>query len=182
MLEIRFHGRGGQGAVTTAELVARAAIAEGKFGQAFPSFGPERRGAPVLSFCRVDSNRILWRAQILEPDAAVVLDPSLLDILDPSHGLKKDGILILNSHLPTEELRKKYKFRCRLALVDASQIAREILKLPITNTAMLGALIKATEVVKLDSLKEPIQHRFGKVADRNLAACERAYQETQLKE
>lgn len=182
MLEIRFHGRGGQGAVTTAELVARAAIAEGQFGQAFPSFGPERRGAPVLSFCRVDSSRILLRAQILEPDVAVVLDPSLLEILDPSYGLKKDGLLILNTHQPAEELRKKYKFKCRLGLVDASTIAREVLKLPITNTAMLGALIRGTEVVKLASMKEPLQRRFGRVADRNLAACERAYQETQIKE
>jgi len=182
MLEIRFHGRGGQGAVTTAELVARAAIGEGKFGQAFPSFGPERRGAPVLSFCRVDSTQILFRSQIREPDVAVVLDPSLLDILDPSHGLKKDGLLILNSHQPAEGLRKRFKFKCKLALVDASAIAKEILKLPITNTAMMGALVRATGVVKLESLKEPIGHRFGKVADRNFAACERAYQETQIKE
>lgn len=182
MLEIRFHGRGGQGAVTTAELVARAAISEGKYGQAFPSFGPERRGAPVLSFCRVHESPILLRSQIREPDAAVVLDPSLLEILDPSHGLKKDGVLILNSHQSVEDLRKKYKFKCRLALVDASAIAKEILKLPITNTAMLGALLKATAVVKVESLKEPIAHRFGKVADRNFAACERAFKETQIKE
>ena len=168
--------------MTTAELVARAAIAEGKFGQAFPSFGPERRGAPVLSFCRVDTAPIMLRSQIKDPDVAVVLDPSLLEILDPSHGLKKDGLLILNSHQSAEDLRKKYKFKCRLGLVDASAIAREILKLPITNTAMLGALLRTTAVVKLESLKEPIAHRFGKVADRNFAACERAYSQTQIKE
>lgn len=182
MLEIRFHGRGGQGAVTTAELVARAAIAEGKYGQAFPSFGPERRGAPVLSFCRVDDQPILLRCQIKQPDVAVVLDSSLLEILDPSAGLKREGLLLLNSHLSAEALRKKYKFRCRLGLVDASAIAREILKLPITNTAMLGALIKGTAVVALKSLEEPIQHRFGKVANRNYAAAERALKETQIKE
>ncbi len=182
MQEIRIHGRGGQGAVTIAELLARAAVDEGKYGQAFPSFGPERRGAPVLAFCRVDEKQIRLRSQILEPDIAVVLDPGLLEILDPSRGLKKGGILVLNTTASADDLRRKHKFSCRLALVDASTIAREVLRLPITNTAMLGALVMATGVVGIESLEEPLKDRFGRVAELNIKACRRAFEETRIME
>jgi len=182
MLEIRFHGRGGQGAVTTAELLAQAAVEEGKYSQAFPSFGPERRGAPVMAFCRVDDQRIRIRAQIRQPDVAVVLDPNLLEVVDPTAGLKDDGTLVINSTMDPDEFRKKFKVRARLAMVDASRIAMEELKRPITNTAMLGALISATGVVKLDNLKGPIEERFGKIAGINWNAIQRACKETQVKE
>jgi len=178
MLEIRFHGRGGQGAVTTAELMAQAAVEEGRFSQAFPSFGPERRGAPVMAFCRVSDERIRLRSQIKEPDVAVVLDPKLLEVINPVAGLKPDGILVINSHAGADELKKKHGFACRLAVVDASRIAREILKRPITNTAMIGALVKATGVEKLASLEEPIKSRFGKIGGINWEALERAHRET----
>jgi pyruvate ferredoxin oxidoreductase gamma subunit len=178
MLEIRFHGRGGQGAVTTAELMAQAAVGEGRFSQAFPSFGPERRGAPVMAFCRVDDHRIRLRSQIKEPDVAVVLDPKLLEVINPVAGLKAGGILVINSHISAAELKKKHGFKCRIAVVDASTIAREVLKRPITNTAMIGALLKATEVLKLESLSEPIKTRFGKIAGINWEAVNRAYKET----
>ncbi|HUT51847.1 MAG TPA: pyruvate ferredoxin oxidoreductase subunit gamma [bacterium] len=181
MLEIRFHGRGGQGAVTTAELVARAAVEEGRYSQAFPSFGPERRGAPVMAFCRVDDERIRLRSQIKDPDVAVVLDPSLLDVLDPASGLKPGGILIINSHVAEQELRDKYQIKCRIALVDATKIAVEEMKRPITNTAMMGALVKATGVLKLESLEAPIKDRFGKIADINWKAVTRAFSETVVK-
>jgi pyruvate ferredoxin oxidoreductase gamma subunit len=181
MLEIRFHGRGGQGAVTTAELLAQAAVEEGRFSQAFPSFGPERRGAPVMAFCRVDDERIRLRSQIKDPDAAVVLDPSLLDVLDPTSGLKSGGILVINSHLPEKDLRDKYKIKCKIALVDATRIAVEEMKRPITNTAMMGALLKATSVLKLESLEAPIQKRFGKIAEINWKAVKRAFAETVVK-
>jgi pyruvate ferredoxin oxidoreductase gamma subunit len=182
MIEIRFHGRGGQGAVTTAELLARSAVSEGKWAQAFPAFGPERRGAPVLAFCRVSDHKIQHRFQVKNPDIVVVLDPSLLDVLDPTKGMKKDGILVVNSELKPLELKKKYKYQCRVGTVDASRIAREILKLPITNTAMLGALLKVKDLVKMESLKEPFKERFGKVAEMNLSACARAYDEIKLEE
>ncbi len=182
MIEIRFHGRGGQGAVTTAELLARSAVAEGKWAQAFPSFGPERRGAPVVAFCRVSDHKIFHRCQIREPDIVVVLDPSLLDVLDPTEGLKSDGLLVINSELAPQELKKTYKYSCKVATVDASKIAREILRLPITNTAMLGALIRTSNLIKLESLKEPFYERFGKNAEINLKACERAYKETKVEE
>ncbi len=182
MLEIRFHGRGGQGAVTTAELLAQAAVEEGRFSQAFPSFGPERRGAPVMAFCRVDDERIRLRCQVKSPDAAIVLDPKLLEVVDPTSGLRDDGVLVINSTASAQELRDKYRIRNKLAIVDALTIAMEELKRPITNTAMLGALIKATGVVKIDSLEEPINIRFGRIAEINWNAVKRAHQETEIKE
>ena len=180
MLEIRFHGRGGQGAVTTAELVAQAAVEEGRYSQAFPSFGPERRGAPVMAFCRVDDERIRLRSQVKDPDVAVVLDAKLLDVINPVAGLKKGGLLIINSHVSAAELKKKFGFTCRVATVDASTIAREVLKRPITNTAMMGALVKATGVVKIESLEGPLNNRFGKIAAINWQAVKRAHEETVL--
>jgi pyruvate ferredoxin oxidoreductase gamma subunit len=113
MIEVRFHGRGGQGAVTSAELVALAAIEEGKFAQGFPSFGPERRGAPVVSFARVDDKPIRLRSKIYQPDVAVVLDPSLLKILDPSQGLKPGGLLIINTNKSIEQIRSEFGYKAR---------------------------------------------------------------------
>jgi len=180
MIEVRFHGRGGQGAVTSAEMVALAAIEEGKFAQSFPSFGPERRGAPVISFARVDEKPIRLRSKIYEPDVAVVLDPSLLKILDPSQGLKPGGILIINTNKTIEQVRSEFGFKAKLALVDADVIAREELGLPITNTTMIGALVKGTGIVKLDSLAQPLRARFGRGAERNLKALQRAFNQTLL--
>jgi pyruvate ferredoxin oxidoreductase gamma subunit len=180
MIELRFHGRGGQGAVTTAELLAKTAVAEGKNAQAFPAFGPERRGAPVLAFCRVSDMKILQRYQVKEPDIVVVLDPSLLAVVDPTRGLKPSGVLVVNSELGPGELKKQRKYSCRVATVDASKIAHEVLKLNITNTAMLGAVVKVSGLVKMESLEEPFQERFGKVAENNLKACRRAYDELKL--
>ncbi len=183
LMEIRWHGRGGQGAVTSAELVAQAAISEGKYGQAFPSFGPERRGAPVQAFVRIDSQEpIRIRAEITDPDVVVVLDPGLLTIVNVAAGLKKDGIVIINTKKSFVEIGKSLKIKCKLAKVDATGIARETLGVPITNTTMVGALLKATDVVKLDSVVEPLHNRFGRLAERNVNAMKRAYQETELKE
>jgi pyruvate ferredoxin oxidoreductase gamma subunit len=180
MIEVRFHGRGGQGAVTSSEIVALAAIGEGKYAQGFPSFGPERRGAPVVSFSRVDEKPIRLRSKIYQPDVAVVLDPSLLKIVDPSQGLKPGGLLIINTNKSIEQIRSQFGYKARLAVVDADRIAREELGLPITNTTMLGALVRGTGVVQLDSLIPPLQARFGRGAVRNERALRRAYNETQL--
>ena len=180
MIEVRFHGRGGQGAVTSAELVALAAIEEGKFAQSFPSFGPERRGAPVVAFARVDEKPIRLRSKVYQPDVAVVLDPSLLKILDPSQGLKPDGILIINSNKTLEQVRSEFGFKTKLAVVDADLIAREELGLLITNTTMIGALVKGTGIVQLESLTPPLRNRFGRGAERNLKALRRAFSETLL--
>jgi pyruvate ferredoxin oxidoreductase gamma subunit len=180
MIEIRFHGRGGQGAVTSAEILALAAIGEGKYAQAFPSFGPERRGAPLMAFCRIDDQPIRIRANISEPDLVVVLDASLLKIVNVASGLKPNGILVTNTKEAPEKVKENLKLKNRLAAVDATKIAMEVLGLPITNTTMLGSLIKAWEIVKKDSFLHPLQERFGRIAAKNIAAFERAYQDTIL--
>jgi pyruvate ferredoxin oxidoreductase gamma subunit len=183
LVEIRWHGRGGQGAVTSAELLARAAISEGKYAHAFPSFGPERRGAPVLAFVRIDASQpIKLRAEITQPDVVVVLDPGLLGIVNITAGLKLDGVVVINTTKPAEQIRQEFSIGWPLAVVDAARIARELLGVPITNTTMVGALIKATGVVKLESLIEPLEKRFGRLAERNINAMKRAYEETVVKE
>lgn len=181
MIEIRFHGRGGQGAVTIAELLASAAVGEGKYAQSFPSFGPERRGAPVVAFSRVDDKQIKTRFAIYEPDVAVVLDAGLLKIGDVTGGLKKDGILVVNSAKSPEELRKEFSFKdIKVAIVDATKIANEELGRPITNTTMLGAMVKVTGIIKAESIEEPLKARFGRIAERNLKSFMRAYNEVKI--
>jgi len=182
MIEMRFHGRGGQGAVTSAELVAQAAIDTGKYATAFPSFGPERRGAPVVAFARVNDRPIRMRCKIYNPDVVIVLDPSLLDIANPAQGIRADGILIINTSHEAEAIRKHLNYTGRLALVDAGRIAQEVLGLPITNTTMVGALVKGTQLLEVESLKEPFKRRFGKIAPRNIEAMERAWNETTISE
>ena len=182
LIEIRWHGRGGQGAVTSAELVAQAAISEGKYAQAFPSFGPERRGAPVLAFVRISGREpIRIRAEIAQPDVVVVLDPGLLSIVNVTSGLKENGMLVINTRKSFQDIEAQFKAKCRLAKVDATGIAREILGIPITNTTMIGALIRATGVVELESLLEPLRQRFDRLAERNINAMRKAYEETQVK-
>jgi len=180
MIEIRLHGRGGQGAVTSAELLALAAIKGGKYAQAFPSFGPERRGAPVVAFCRISDEQIKVRSVISHPDVVLVLDPSILRLVDVSNGLKADGVLVTNTRFSPEEIKKELGVKTRLAVVDATKIAREELGLPITNTTMLGALLKASEVVDKGAMIEPLKKRFGRIAERNIKAFERAYKETRI--
>jgi pyruvate ferredoxin oxidoreductase gamma subunit len=178
MLELRLHGRGGQGAVTSAELLALAAISEGKYALAFPSFGPERRGAPVQAFVRTDDKPIRIRAEIRQPDAVVVLDPGLLSIVDVSSGLKEKGVIIVNTKKTPEEIKSRFGNRWSVATIDASAIAIKTIGVPIVNTTMLGAIVKVTGVVKISSLEEPLKHRFGERAGRNLEACKKAFEMT----
>ncbi len=180
MIEVRIHGRGGQGAVTCAELVAAAAISEGKYAQAFPSFGPERRGAPVKAFIRVSDDPIRLRNEIEAPDVVVILDPTLAAVVNVVDGLKKEGIVIINSAKGIEEIKAAYKIDSRVASVDATSIAIETLGRPIANTTMIGALIKVTGMVQAASLDEVFEHRFRKIAQKNLAACQRAFNETKM--
>ena len=182
LIEIRWHGRGGQGAVTSAELLARAAISEGKYAQAFPSFGPERRGAPVLAFVRISSKQLRIRAEITQPDVVVVLDPGLLNIVNVTSGLKANGMVVINTKKSAEQIKQEFGIDSSLATVDATKIARELLGVPITNTTMVGAVVRAMEVVKLESLYEPLRHRFGRLAERNINAMKRAYEETLVQE
>jgi pyruvate ferredoxin oxidoreductase gamma subunit len=180
MIEVRWHGRGGQGAVTSVELLALTAIGEGKYAQGFPSFGPERRGAPVAAFNRIDDHHIKVRSQIYNPDVVVVLDESLIGMVNVADGLKPDGILIVNTAKPAKEIAEITKFKGKIATVDGSSIAWKELGVPITNTTMLGAVIKCTNAVKLESVKDPVDHRFGRIANKNMAAMKRAYDEVKF--
>jgi pyruvate ferredoxin oxidoreductase gamma subunit len=183
LTEVRWHGRGGQGAVTSAELVAQAAINEGKYGQAFPSFGPERRGAPVVAFVRINTkNPIRVRAEITQPDIVVVLDPGLLAVVNVTSGLKPNGTVVINTRKTPDEIRAEFKINHRLATVNATKIANQILGVNIVNTTMVGALLNAVQLVEMESLKEPLQHRFGKLADKNFASLKTAYEQTVIKE
>jgi len=179
MIEMRLHGRGGQGAVTSVEMLALAAINEGKYALAFPSFGPERRGAPVLAFVRTDNAPIKIRAEIDEPDVIVVFDPRLIDIVDVTAGLKENGIAIVNSKKTPQEIKAKLgnSNNWKVATLDATSIARNTLGVPIVNTTMLGAIVKMTGMVELDSLEEPLNHRFGGKGSNNFEACKRAYEQ-----
>ena len=182
MFEVRWHGRGGMGAVTSAELVARAAISEGKYAQSFPSFGPERRGAPVLAFLRISDEIIRVRTNIYTPDMVVVLDPGLLHAVNVALGLKGGGKIIINSRKSPAEIKSNFGFNLPVAAVNATKIARETIGLTITNTAMIGALLKVTELVKMDSLVEQLQERFGLRARANIDAMKRAYNEIVIEE
>ena len=182
MLELRFHGRGGQGAVTSAELIALAAIAQGNFAQAFPSFGPERRGAPVMAFARIDQKQIRNRTAVSHPDAVIVLDPHILHIANSSDGLSKDGIQIVNTMRSADEVREEYNLKGRLITVDANHIAEQEIGRVITNTTMLGALIRATGVVEKELLIDELKVRFGRIAEGNINAFNRAYEECCVEE
>ena len=183
LVEIRWHGRGGQGAVTSAELLAKAAIDEDKYAQAFPSFGPERRGAPVQAFDRINEKEpIRIRAEITEPDVVVVLDSTLLHVVNVTSGLEDKGVLVINTGRSLQEVKAEIGTKWQLAIVDATSIARELLGVNIVNTTMLGVLLRATRVVKTESLYEPLKHRFGRLAERNIDAMEKAFEEAIIRE
>jgi 2-oxoacid:acceptor oxidoreductase gamma subunit (pyruvate/2-ketoisovalerate family) len=180
MTEIRWHGRGGQGAVASAEMLAIAAIEEGKSAQAFPSFGPERRGAPVMAFTRVSDEFIYLRTGVTDPDVVVVLDPTVMSAVDVTAGLKDGGLVVVNTSKSKKELAEEFGITAKLATVDADGIANEEIGRPITNTTMMGALVKAIGLVELDSLAKQIEKRFPGVAEKNVKAMRRAYEEADV--
>jgi pyruvate ferredoxin oxidoreductase gamma subunit len=174
MKEIRIHGRGGQGSVTAAELLAQAAFKDGKYSQAFPAFGVERRGAPVQAFCRIADEKIKTRAQIYFPDSIIVQDSTLLEVVDVFSGLKDDGIAIINTKREADGLDIDHP--ARIVTIDATGLAIEYLGRPITNTTMLGAFAGATALVSIESLVDMIMERFpGKLGENNVAAIRDAY-------
>ena len=133
-----------------------------------------------MAYVRVSDTPIRTREKIYTPDIVIVLDPSLLGIVDVSAGLKADGLVILNTKKSFDEIRQETGIKARLALVDASTIAMETMRIPITNTTMLGALFKASQILPLDALRPVVQQRFGPIAEKNLKACTRAYEETRV--
>ncbi len=178
MTEIRFHGRGGQGAVTAAELLAQAVIAEDHYAQAFPNFGAERRGAPVTAYLRVSDSPILLREKIEKPDVVVILDPTLAGNPDVLQGLREGGTVILNTVARDSAGLNPALSLHRLVLSDANRIAMETLGVPIANTAMIGTILKATGIASLESLSAPVAHRFGRLGDKNLQAIRNGFEGT----
>lgn len=176
--EIRIHGRGGQGAVTAAQLLAHAAFLEGKWVQAFPYFGAERRGAPVKAFARISDEPILVHSQVYNPDYIIVLASKLHEVVDVTEGLKKDGVIIMNTRKKPEEIGLK---DWRIATVDATDIALEldllVSGLPVVNTSILGAFAKATGEVQLESVLKAIKITWsGSAGEKNAKAAELAYE------
>jgi 2-oxoacid:acceptor oxidoreductase gamma subunit (pyruvate/2-ketoisovalerate family) len=179
ILEVRWHGRGGQGAWTASELLARSAIYEGKYIQSFPEFGPERMGAPVAAFTRISTEPIKIHCAVYNPDVVAVLDPTLLRTVPVADGLNEKGTIIVNSKDDPTELRKTLKAsKGKVWTVPATEIAIKILGMPITNTAMLGAFVCATGIVKLESVEKIVKERFRQdIAEKNFAVINEAYKE-----
>jgi 2-oxoacid:acceptor oxidoreductase gamma subunit (pyruvate/2-ketoisovalerate family) len=179
ILEIRWHGRGGQGAWTASELLARTAIAEGKYVQSFPEFGPERGGAPVTAFTRISSEPIKIHCAVYNPDVVAVLDPTLLKTVNVADGLNEEGgNIIVNTDKDPMEIKKLLRSNAgKVWTVKASEISLKILGMPITNTAMLGAVARVTNIVSLKTVEKMINERFrGDVAAKNFAVVKEAYE------
>lgn len=177
---IRFHGRGGQGVVTASRIAAEAALVEDKYVHAFPAFGPERAGAPIEGFTKISPDEFTIKTEIHYPDVIVILDPTLIGTVDLGKGLKEGGTVIANFPGSMDELKKKIgiKQKAEFHKVDATKIANEELGRPITNTVMLGALVKVTGLVELDNVCQATQDRFpGVIGEKNVKAIKRAYKE-----
>jgi pyruvate ferredoxin oxidoreductase gamma subunit len=186
LIEIRWHGRGGQGAKTAALLLADAALSSGKYVQAFPEYGPERMGAPVASFNRLSAKPILLHSGVTNPQIVIVLDPTLVDSVDVTEGVPQDGVIIVNTEKPPADIRKSLGITgsIKVFTVDASRISTETIGRDIPNTPMLGALIKATAILDfkemLEDTKKKLEKKFRtkpEVIEGNIKAIERAYNE-----
>jgi pyruvate ferredoxin oxidoreductase gamma subunit len=181
VFQIRFHGRGGQGVVTAAEMLSVAAFVEGRFSQAFPSFGSERTGAPVVSFCRIDSRPIRSREPVLKPDALIIQDVTLIHQVDVFAGLSSEGYVLINTSKSVDELGLGDFLgtfhRERLLTCPATELALEHLGRPLPNAVLLGGFAALTSQVTLESIALAIRQRFsGTTAERNFAAATAAYQ------
>jgi len=175
MIEIRIHGRGGQGNVAAAELLSIAGFKDGKFSQAFPSFGAERVGAPVMAFVRIDDKKIRTREDVQNPDYLIVQDSNLMGSVPVLDGLKADGLILINSEKKPEELQ--LKTTAKVETIPATEIALEIIGRPIPNAIMIGAFCTITGLISLDAVQEAIMGKFpGRVGENNVAALERAHE------
>ena len=181
LTEIRWHGRGGQGAVTAAKMVAELALGQGKYFQAFPEYGPERSGAPIVAFTRVSDEPIQIYSGIEHPKIVVVLDPSLLSVVNVTKGAPEDVVVLVNSEMSPAELREHYG---RLFTIAATRIATETIRRPIPNTPMVGALTRITGLFPIENVVAFLREDFGKkfppkVVEGNIAAITRSYEEVQ---
>ena len=181
MFQVRIHGRGGQGVVSAAEMLSVAAFEEGRHAQAFPSFGSERMGAPVMAFCRIDSREIRQREPVMQPDALIIQDPTLLHQVDLFSGLAADGYILINSTRGFEELgiaefTKNFPSN-HLCVVPASDLALKHVGRPLPNAALLGAFAAITGEVSFDAIANAIRQKFsGKVGEGNVAAARAAFE------
>lgn len=183
--EIRWHGRGGQGAKTAALVLGEAILGAGRHMQAFPEYGPERMGAPVKSFNRISDEPIRLHSGVTTPDIVLVLDPTLMETVDVTQGLPDDGVLVINTAESPADVRRRIGLSGRkLFTVDASGISKDTLGRPIPNTPMLGALVKATNILDYGKMLEDTRHKLEQkfkskpeVIDGNIRAIERAYAE-----
>ena len=186
ILEIRWHGRGGQGAKTAAQFLAEAAMESGKSIQAFPEYGPERAGAPIRAYTRISDQSINIHSSVTNPDIVVVVDPTLLDTVDVVDGLGDDGILVVNTPEGVDFIRKKTGFKKgRVGVCDATKISLEILGISMPNTPMLGALLKIKPIVRVEALESEVRKRFLKKigepkTEANIQAIRRAFGETSI--
>jgi len=186
LLEIRWHGRGGQGAKTAAQFLAEAALDIGKSIQAFPEYGPERAGAPIRTYTRISDREIRVHSPVTHPDIVAVIDPTLLDTVPVTDGLGPDGILVVNTSESPDAVREKLKFKKgKVTVCDATKIALETLGMPIPNTPMLGALLKTKAIVPIEVLEKEVRHKFlkkigEKKTDANIAAIRRAFEEAKI--
>ena len=173
MIEIRIHGRGGQGNVAAAELLSIAAFKDGKFAQAFPSFGAERIGAPVQAFVRIDDKKIRTREEVRTPNYLIIQDSFLIGAVPVLDGIKPDGLILVNADMAPEDLN--IKTPARVETIPATEIALEIIGRPIPNAIMIGAFCSLTGLVSIDAVQEAIMEKFpGRVGENNVAALERA--------
>ncbi|MBO8125792.1 MAG: 2-oxoacid:acceptor oxidoreductase family protein [Firmicutes bacterium] len=188
-LEIRWHGRGGQGAKTAALLLGESAAAAGKYIQAFPEYGPERMGAPVVAFNRISDEPITVHCHVKEPKYVVVLDPTFVGSVDFTDGVPEDGAIIINTDRSPEEMRKRLGLEessIKVYTVNATRIAQETIGRAIPNTPMMGALVGATGLLEIEALLEDTRRKLEKkfrnkpeVIDGNIQAIQRAYEEVQ---
>jgi pyruvate ferredoxin oxidoreductase gamma subunit len=186
--EVRWHGRGGQGAKTAAILFGEAAMETGKYIQAFPEYGPERTGAPVKSFNRLSDQPIRIHTQVINPNVVVVLDASLLESINVTEGLKDTGTLLVNTQEKAADIKKKLNVsKAKVAVVDATKIAVEILKKNVPNTVMLGAMVKVTGALDWDSALASIESKLSEkfrgrkdIIEGNVKAIKRAYEEVEV--
>jgi pyruvate ferredoxin oxidoreductase gamma subunit len=180
MFQVRLHGRGGQGVVTAAELLSIAAFLEGKHAQAFPSFGSERTGAPVVSYCRIDDKEIRSREPILEPDALIIQDPTLFHSVDVFQGVSEKGYVLVNStksfaELGIAEFLGRFPAGHTVAL-DATGLALKHVGRPLPNAALLGGFAAASRLLHLESVEQAIKSKFaGAVGEANIAAAREAF-------
>jgi len=186
LLEIRWHGRGGQGAKTAAQFLAEAALGLGKSIQAFPEYGPERAGAPIRTYTRISDKSIRVHSPVTNPDIVAVIDPSLLDSINVTEGLVDGGALIVNTSEGVEAIRKKTNYtKGKIGVCDATKIALETLGMPIPNMPILGALLKAKPVVTVESVEKEVKKKFLKKigeekTNANIKAIRRAYEEVEI--